>query len=335
MSGLTRLAEALHDTARITFRLHVTGCDYPFWEWVLPFCEALRSRLGPDRDDFEVRFRVEAPIFEAPEESMVDTLIRNKVEIRHLLSDPALGMTISVEKELDAVQRAAELGLRLPTIAYVHAGNADAVEERLERFLEASLNSGFGLRPLSSHPDYGVSVDGEPVETGRYLRLTQSQYKRFPYYDDVLEPVSQVAERLANAADTPTIVRLLLEESSELFLYRKIPRQGERIGPALAPENVDRAAFRSRILETSRSPSNADVACATCSYWELCGGVDRPRTERKADVLAADLECSARLLLFDSMILEGYYVAAEEEREIERRNRAPAQNSNIEEGLQV
>lgn len=321
MAGaIRRLAQVFHDARQIHLQLYVRDRISPMWDWALPLSRALgqlNDRLSEGR---RIILSASGRLTGAPAETIADDLVRQGIRMEHVLPDPLFDAPrADPAAQMRALSEACGLGLRIPVVAYVHAGNRAEVSKVLETSLVHTMNSGFAVRPIQAHPDYGRSFSAPPVEASELLPIAQQLYRRHPHYDDVLEPMSFGVRSLTEGRKVLRRIQLVLDPEGDVAWYRKLPCMARPLGHVFSATNRDPEELRSRVLELVGSPDHAHASCKECQYWSLCGGVDAPRGAHPVERAIAEAHCTTWMFMLNALILESHYVALREARSLEGR----------------
>ncbi len=291
---LGRLSRAFPDAQRFEIRLHLPDASYPFWDWVLPFCNGLWPTLSsyPSR---EHRFSVEGTFQHGPTEEVANSVVTNGVRLRHVVDDEIYGGAPDREKELATVVGLAELGLRVPLLAYLHDGNRAEIAERFGAMLDDTYHAGFLTRTIQEHPEFGTRIRVPAIGADAYLPIVAELYRSHPYYDDVLEPMSTAIQRLTEAPRIKRRYRLVIDAGMRVGIYRKASSAAEPL-TSTKPDEIAR-----EVRDWYVSFERAARECGTCQLWHLCGGVDRV-----GDGLAAI--CDTWKFMLPAVLLEEFDV---------------------------
>lgn len=191
------------------------------------------------------------------------------------------GVGSSDVAEPDSLRDLARYGFRIPILFYVHAENLDRAAEVVDRGLRLNEHSGFALPAIFHHPEYDPATSPPPPSASAYAELLARLYHEFPDYDDIFQPIAELAELMSEGGwnaqnDVPAIVRLLLRPERGIMIFRQVPSQ--------AVSWIDYADLRSmlpadiapRLLEFHRKRFawSKHAFCGRCQWRYVCGGSD-------------------------------------------------------------
>lgn len=292
MPLLSRLLAAFHDARCFQLDLYVADRRYPWWQWALPFAQWLQPIAARTATERELRIRLQGVLSHVPDAGVADAIVRAGAHVEALLADPLQHAGAPLEERLTVVERLAELGLRVPVGIFVAPADLPRIAGWIDEGLERSLDSGFTLRPIQSHPEYGRGLRCAPVSPEDYLGVVKAAYLRHPYYDDVFEPVATVLRRLDPAAEVRLPVRLRIGEDGELSQYLQLPGRAlpfpRRLTAFSDLQSPAAAELRRRALAHATGLTCAAGCCAGCDLRHLCRGAEGgSAAEAEADPLFA------------------------------------------------
>ena len=297
--ALIALAEFLGLAARTQIVIHL---DQPFADWsvIQSLAKSMRASSGRAKEAY---IELIAPFGEFREAEM-ESLFNVGVRVRFVAGwtkgcppDQPLLVNAGVLRSFS------ELGFRAPIEWYVHADNMQTFEEQIPNLLVENYSSGFSLPLVSQNPYYqfGPGFPALP-DALDYCQLLARTYKRYPYYDDVFSPLTDLALLIREGGwhsklNISTAVNFFLDAEGRVGLYRQSPAL------ALAWTTVSEVAatsldvLRNRFLEfTGKAWQWEKVPyCRECGWRYACGGLDAAALSRKD----LDTMCGHRKLFLE------------------------------------
>ena len=201
------------------------------------------------------------------------------------------------------LRRFSELGFRTPIEWYVHAGNVQAFDEQIPQLLIENYASGFSLPLVSQNPYYQFGPGfPELPDAVDYCQLLARSYKQYPYYDDVLSPLTGLSLLVRQGGwhsklNISTGINLILDAEGRVGLYRQSPALAQTWTTISEVATTPSDILRNRFLEFAGNVWRWEKVpyCNKCSWRYICGGLD-------ASVLPAkemDTMCGHRKLFLE------------------------------------
>lgn len=216
---------------------------------------------------------------------------------------PGCGRDESLQLESDRIARNAELGLQVPVIWYVHTENLPRILELIEESLQANWHSGFSILPACLSP--AAALTNSPPQSpnpSEFCALLVRAYQRFPHYDDVFEPLLELARNVRHGGwhrwfSVPRPLNLLVTDRGDCRLFRQLPagaRDWSTVSDVLA---MNPGTAVDSLVDAARR--DADFAshpfCCRCNWQYVCGGMDK-QMEQEPCRSDAEVVCSYRQL---------------------------------------
>ena len=213
--------------------------------------------------------------------------------------------------DTDALRAFSRFGFRTPIVWYVHEHNISRIEEQLPETLARNYYSGFALPLVSCSPFYRFG-EGYPSlpNAVEYCRFLARCYTQYPYYDDVLSPLNDLAMLIRYGGwhsqfNVPATMQILVGADGRVGLYSQTP--------ALAIPWTN-------LSEVVNSPSESlcddflhiaaeawqlqkNVHCRDCQWRYICGGVDTPSESGRGTMTVMDAMCEYRRLFLEHFAL--------------------------------
>lgn len=257
-------------TKSITLTLNKTSETSDWWRRALPALESWVSCLR--RGDERVTACVEGNLTGSVPDSVANRIASGGIRLRHVCTDPDEDLS---DERANALLLATRTGLRIPVVFYVAAGKAEAILECASKAVQASQYSGLSFRPIQAHPDYDPAEFGEAITAQEYVAALNSIYAEFPYYDDVFEPIGDVAAQIDPAVPVKRRFKLLVDRAGRVGAFRKLPASGHAVRPAAAPASAESADVPPvRELRQAADTLERHSRCGPCPWLQVCGGMD-------------------------------------------------------------
>ena len=303
--ALVALAEFLGPIARSQIIIHL---DQPSTDWsaIRSLAKSLRESLSRPK---EVSILLIAPFGEFHEtemEALFDLGVRIRFAagwIKGCPPDQVPPINTGVLRSFS------ELGFRTPIEWYVHKGNIQAFEEQIPNLLVTNYSSGFSLPLISRNPYYkfGTGFPSLP-DALEYCQLLTRSYKQYPYYDDVLSPLDDLALLIKEGGwhsklNIPVSVHLVLDAEGRIGLYK------QSAALALAWTTVSEViatsveTLRDHFLQLTGDAWRWEKIpyCCECCWRYACGGLD-PSLDHDPPDKDLDTMCGYRKLFLGHFV---------------------------------
>jgi hypothetical protein len=180
---------------------------------------------------------------------------------------------------LETICDIADFGFRMPVAWYIHAENIDKVRALIDDNMCANYSSGFAL-PLIAHSPYydGFKNTLQLPASRDYLELLVDVYKRFPFYDEVVYPVSALADIAYHGGldrnGLPRGIRLSVSLRGEARLYGHIPVLSVPWMNLSELQTMEPSQVQVKLRERCSALRSECLSshCRACPWKNLCGG---------------------------------------------------------------
>ena len=245
------------------------------WETALEeFFAGLNDLLACERVDLLI-----VGPFVKMEESSKQSLMDHNVRLLFMHS-PIAGGARESEAAREVIYDIADFGFRVPVAWQIHAENVRTVRATIDEEMYANYTSGFALPLILYSPFYECIQDTYRLpQTQDYLELLADVYKSYPFYDDVLFPLSALATGayrggVCNTQQTAKSIQLLVQPGGDVRVFGHIPA----VGAMWTSISKLRALEQTQIYdEFIRCCTNLRLQCLSstcqqCQWNNLCGG---------------------------------------------------------------
>jgi len=301
-STLAKLCQFLGPIRFAQIKVHF-GTAPRDWSLILDRLHAARGALGDQRN---VEFLIVGPFIETAEVDM-ERLFAVGARVR-FAAGWSLGNSASDRVDVDrrALRQFSEFGFRAAIEWYVHAQNTELLDERLTDLLLANYNSGLSLPLVSASPFYRFD-HGFPAlpSAPQYCDLLVRCYRKFPYYDDILSPLVDLALLVREGGwhfgwNVPKGLQFFINADGRISMYRQAPSLGQQwmeVG-RFAEATVESLVreFREFIHDSWQWDRNE--YCRLCRWRHICGGLDGFRITQVQES-ALDSMCNFRKLFLE------------------------------------
>lgn len=276
--ALAVLAEFLKPQAAVQLVLHFAEPPQQ-WEPVLSLVKSLRETVSQPKD---LAIRATGP-FAATGEGEMESLFDLGVRVSFAAgwaqdAEPRFGRDV----DMAALREFSRFGFRAPVAWHVHANNITEIEDRLPETLDSNYSSGFSLPLASCSPYYRID-EGRPElpDAAEYCRLLVRTYRQYPYYDDVLFPLNELALLVRDGGwhfelDIPAMIQMLVGSNGQVVLYRQTPASGVSWTGISEVAAGQPESLREDVLERAAEAWQwqKNPYCRQCCWRYICGGLD-------------------------------------------------------------
>jgi hypothetical protein len=212
----------------------------------------------------------------------------------------------SLDVHSQALRAYSEFGFRAPVVWYVHADNLSACEESLSPLLIANYCSGFSLPLVSVNPFYRFEPGFPRLPAAAdYCQLLIRCYGKYPYYDDVLSPLTELALLVREGGwqsewNVSTALRFSIDAQGVIGMYRQAPSLAQPWTTISEIANLSREALRQKLfaaLAQAWTWERNDF-CRRCRWRHVCGGLDG-FSQRELAESELDTMCGYRKLFLE------------------------------------
>ena len=183
----------------------------------------------------------------------------------------------------NALREYARFGFRILIVCYAHGDNLVSIPGWIDRGLSDNEHSGFAIPLVSRHPDWIADGKYPLPEPDNYLAVINECYDRFPFYDEVFDPVSECA-RLAGKGGwnldqmIPSLIHLAVQPDDGVAIFRQMWSEALHWKSAtdlLTLEPMRLITDLSEVHNAKFDPASYDHECRGCELRYICGGADR------------------------------------------------------------
>ncbi|MEM7307905.1 MAG: hypothetical protein AAF682_14595 [Planctomycetota bacterium] len=268
-AGVARLAQALPDVASVKLRvLHDATAGVPWWQQADAAFQSLRHALHDVLPDADWTVEFEGCLEGSIPEEAAAVLAEHRLALRHACRN---ARDIN-DARCEDLLRATRFGLRIPVVFYADPTFLAGRTPLVARAVQASQYSGVALRAPWEHADFR---DGDAtVSTEELLEALTSIYREFPYYDDVLEPITEMARRVDPSDPAKRRIHVRIDRDGVVSTYRKVPAAGQAVATLTELETLAPEELRRRVLANGSDIAAADERCHGCEWRHVCRGMD-------------------------------------------------------------
>jgi hypothetical protein len=203
----------------------------------------------------------------------MEFLLEHNVRLQHVIQNSK-----DFAFDRDVLFHHADFGFRIPAIWYVHADNIDDISfERIDDTMFSNYNSGFGVPLVSNNIFYQTSNFSLP-DASQYLKLLSDIYKKYPYYDDVLFPLSSMAilcysngySRFLNITRN---IQLLIDNDEDISFLGHTPFWSVHWLSWKELNSIHEDVFTKMLCDYAELQKRCRLKkCQQCQWKYICGG---------------------------------------------------------------
>jgi hypothetical protein len=195
-------------------------------------------------------------------------LFQNNIHLFHVC-DPTESDNIAT---LCVLQDFADFGFKIPFVWYDGVIRNDKFDiSQIDDYLLANRYAGLAIPLLCHTPLYSGSA--LPIADD-YIGLLVHIYKRYPYYDDVLFPLTTIVNNCLSSAylttGQPCSLNFLFSKDRGLCLYGHLPALAVPCTNITSEKDV--FSWQSCLLTSHSSLIKLSDRCRKCPVQSLCGG---------------------------------------------------------------
>lgn len=294
LAGLLRLGRA-----KLIFDFSFPPRDWLFFgRWVYRLLREERDLYG------EIHLRGPFPVLS---DDLKDAFQNLRIRLSYTAGWQPGSQTPSAEiAEPDALRDLALYGFRIPIHFYAHAGNLSDAAKVVESGLRLNEHSGFAVPAIFHHPQFQPGRSPLPPTATAYAELLACLYHEFPFYDDVFQPVAELAGLMREGGwnaeyIVPSIVRLTLRPDQGIMIFRQVPAHAVLWVPhvdlhALSVDDIAPALLGFHRQHFSWSHH---AFCGQCQWRFVCGGSDAVSVDSHSADEVHRAACVHRMLFLE------------------------------------
>jgi hypothetical protein len=264
------------------------------WKVILnPIVSNLQDQIGKSA----IKLILCGP-FASVSEEVKDFFLQYNVHLKHV-NDLGNADLSANQETCKVINEFAERGFLIPIVWHVHQNNVNVILGVVDEAMHINYNSGFSL-PLISHSPYYAEYDREfhLPQSRDYLKLLTEVYKKYPFYDDILFPLSAISSRCqlggwAQSYAVPRQMNLILSPDGIFKLYMKIPSRAVPWKEAAELESLDSGNILPLLLGFYHYVERKEICplCRSCQWKYLCAGeLSSDQAQGGPDKMLCELE---------------------------------------------